>query len=288
MTLRRSDHVYCDRQYPIQRTVNHFRRQSRFIYMAVQWQKTVNGNRYEVRNAGRTRRLYTNGVCHSEFNPVRLLTGSIWDLLTITAFFAPRDRVRRVLALGVGGGASLLQLRRLIDPERIVGIEADPVHLLIARRFFAAADAGLELVQAEAGAWLDGYRGEPFDLILEDLFGGTGGEPERAVTANAGWFRKLERHLHDEGTLAVNFASRDELKSCGYFQDARLSSRFQSAYSLTTPGLDNVVGAFLRSGVPSASLRANLRGNPALNRALRERRLRYRIRGIVRNVGNAA
>ncbi len=37
--------------------------------MAVLWQKKTAGQHYEVRTAGNSRRLYKNGVCHSQFNP---------------------------------------------------------------------------------------------------------------------------------------------------------------------------------------------------------------------------
>ena len=55
--------------------------------MAILWQKTVDQNRYEIRTAGKTRRLYTNGVCHSEFNADKIFTGSVWDLLILPAWF---------------------------------------------------------------------------------------------------------------------------------------------------------------------------------------------------------
>ena len=104
--------------------------------MAVIWQKYVNGTKYQVRRAGLTRRLYTNDVCHSEFNPDKLVTGSIWDLLVLPAFFHTPGKIKRVLMLGVGGGASILQLHHLLQPDHITGLELDPVHLDIARRFF--------------------------------------------------------------------------------------------------------------------------------------------------------
>ncbi len=236
--------------------------------------------RYEVRSAGRTRRLYTDGVCHSEFNPARILTGSIWDLLTISAFFLPAGKVRRVLALGVGGGASLLQLRQLVDPDEIIGIESDAVHLEIARRFFDMEHARIELVRDDAREWLDRYSGEPFDLVIDDLFTGNQGEPERAVVAGADWFKQLVRPLARGGALAINFASRAEFRRCGYCTDAGVARRFRSAFTLGSVALDNVVGVFLRAGADAAALRANLRRVPVLEKALRDRKLRYRIRSV--------
>ena len=72
--------------------------------MALLWEKRAGGVCYQVRTAGNTVRLYTNGVLHTQYNPTRLLTGSVWDLLLLGALFVPRERMRRVLLLGVGGG----------------------------------------------------------------------------------------------------------------------------------------------------------------------------------------
>lgn len=73
--------------------------------MAVLWEKHVDGVRYQVRAAGRTRRFYTDGVFHSQYNPLNPVTGHVWDLLMIPAFFYATGSVGRVLVLGVGGGA---------------------------------------------------------------------------------------------------------------------------------------------------------------------------------------
>ena len=142
--------------------------------MAILWQKTVDQNRYEIRTAGKTRRLYTNGVCHSEFNADKIFTGSVWDLLILPAWFYGDDEIRRILVLGVGGGAVLLQLDHLLETDAIIGIESDPVHLHLARKFFGSTVPGITLIEAEAGAWLDAYRGEPFDMARAGAGGGGG------------------------------------------------------------------------------------------------------------------
>ena len=91
--------------------------------------------RYQVRTAGRTRRLYTNGVFHSQYNPANPVTGHVWDLLMIPAFFHAPDSVQRVLVLGVGGGAVIGLLRRFVSPAAVVGFELSPLHVFVARRF---------------------------------------------------------------------------------------------------------------------------------------------------------
>lgn len=245
--------------------------------MAILWSREVDGVLYEVRTAGQTRRLYTDGVFHSQFNPARPVGGSVWDLLMLPAFFLPS--VRRVLVLGVGGGAVIRMLQHFVSPERIVGVELNPIHLTIARRFFGVGGPGVELHQADAVEWMREYRGEPFDLIIDDLFGGCAGEPERAVVADAPWVRTLLRPLAPGGALVMNFATTEELGHAWY-GSAETRRRFKAGFRLSTAQNENAVGVFLRRPAESASLRRRLAGVPGLDPARRSTRLRYCIRRL--------
>ena len=138
--------------------------------MSLLWEKRTAGAHYQVRQAGRSLRLYTNGVFHSQYNPRRPVTGSVWDLLWLPAFFYPPDKLQRILVLGVGGGAVIRHLRRFIQPEKIVGVELSKIHLSIARRFFGIGGDDVELYQADAVDWVERYSGPPFDMIIDDLF----------------------------------------------------------------------------------------------------------------------
>jgi hypothetical protein len=64
--------------------------------MAVLWAKNIAGTCYEVRTAGRTRRLYTDGVFHSQHHPERLFDGDVWDLLMMPALFHEPGHFKRV------------------------------------------------------------------------------------------------------------------------------------------------------------------------------------------------
>jgi spermidine synthase len=248
--------------------------------MAILWQKTSDGTRYEVRTAGRTRRLYTNNVCHSEFNPEKVITGSIWDLLIIPALFYPPEKINRVLVLGVGGGASLLQLHHLVMPKEIVGVELNSIHLYIARRFFNATHDSIKLVEADAVTWLSEYQGEPFDLIIDDLFMAEDHYPARAVAVDAKWISLMLRNLSHTGALVINFVNRDELKQSAWFSNPVTSWQIRSAFLLTTPALDNAVGVFLRKLSDNRTLRTNIMRNMLLEQGLRNKKLRYRIRQL--------
>lgn len=247
--------------------------------MAILWRHQDGDTRYEVRSAGNSRRLYSNGVFHSQYNPTQPVTGSIWDLLTLPAFFRPQA-VRRVLLLGVGGGAVIRQLNHFLAPQAIVGVELNPIHLCVARRWFGVAARNVSLRQADALQWVESYRGEPFDLIVDDLFGHRDGEPERAVAADGRWFRRLDRLLSPEGLLVFNFGSPAELRASGWFHDPRLQRRYPAAFSLSASQYENAVGAFLRLPATSAGLRRELAAFPALDPARRSCRLNYRIRRL--------
>ncbi|MFZ5724130.1 MAG: spermidine synthase [Pseudomonadota bacterium] len=230
--------------------------------MAVVWQKRVDGVRYELRRAGRTLRLYTNGVLHTQYNPQRLATGSVWDLLTMAALLLPPEQVRRVLVLGVGGGAAIRQLREFFPQAHITGIELNPVHLQVAQRFFgldAPAGGSLELVCDNAINWLALYDGPPFDLVIDDLFGERDGVPCRAVRADADWLDLLVTHLGKRGLLTVNFADRREAAQSPwrsvFGSEKRRRARFPAVLSLSTPGCQNRVLSFLSQAGTVAGLR---------------------------------
>jgi len=246
--------------------------------MAVVWKSKINGDLYEVRNAGKTLRLYTNGVFHTQYNPEQPLTGHVWDLLMLPAFFYPQDKIQRVLVLGVGGGAVIQMLKRFVKPGKIVGVELNPVHLTIARHFFNLKGEDIHLYQDDAVNWIKNYKGKKFDLIIEDLFSEKDGEPVPAITANGVWFNQLLRHLSKDGVIVRNFVDKEELKNCSALSSKTVAKKFHSIFQLTTVFNENFVGAFVRSKVTSQQLRKRLVNTPGLNPALKTSRLRYQIR----------
>ncbi len=247
--------------------------------MAIVWTKTIGDTRFEVRRAGSSVRLYTNGVFHSQYNPVNPIAATVWQLLLLPAFFRPRDAVRRVLVLGVGGGAVVRLLERYVTPQHITAVELDPVHLYVARRFFGVSQRRTELVEADAVKWLRGYTGPRFDLIIEDLFGETNGEPVRAVDADRAWLGTLTRHLAADGVLAMNFVSARSLAKAHQTLREYYPKRFASSFQLTLPAYENAIGAFVSRPATSRQLREALRASEPPRR-VNLRRLPYRIRRL--------
>jgi spermidine synthase len=244
--------------------------------MALVWQKESDGRLYEVRSAGRSLRLYTDGVCHSQYNATSPLTGQVWDLLMLPAFFHEPGAISRVLVLGVGGGASIHLLRHFVGPETIVGVELNPVHIYVARRFFKLKHDSIKLVHADAIQWINDYKGEKFDLIIDDLFAEENGEPVPAVESNAGWFNRLLKHVKKDGMIVKNFLDMPSARSSAGLASPGVNQKFSSIFQLTTPYNENVAVAYLKRPSTSEALRKHLAATPGLNPALKSTRLRYR------------
>jgi len=242
--------------------------------MAVLWSRNIGGTRYEVRTAGRTRRLYTNGVFHSQHHPERLFAGGVWDLLMMPALFLEPGHIRRVLLLGVGGGAVIHLLRQYVQPEVIDAIDLNPVHLHIARRYFDVTPLSAKLILADGINWLHNYSGPRYDMIIDDMYGEADGEPVRAADLDYSWLSTLRKHLGPEGVMVLNTLDSRTLKQAACFTHTRLAGSFRSAYMLHLPVYDNAVGAVFRQPVQARDLRRRLSLYPAL------RQLDFRIQRL--------
>jgi len=244
--------------------------------MALVWAHTTGGRRYEVRSAGRSMRLYTNGVLHSQYHPDHVFGGGVWDLLGLPALWRVEPRFCGILLLGLGGGAVVRQLHELATWERFVAVERNPVHLDIARRFFGLDQVPARLLEVDAVRWLEAYRGPGFDLIIDDLFSDQTGEARRAVRFSRSWYRSLRRLLSDSGMLVVNFADSRDL-AFRIRQIPGLAGDFKRAYKLTMPAYGNAVAVFLRRERTPAQLEEAVR---ALRPKRRRARLRYHLQEL--------
>ena len=226
--------------------------------MAVIWQKKTQDAVYEVRSAGNSRRLYKNGVFHSQWNEQRPLSNGVWDLLFLPALFYPTGTIRRILILGVGGGAVLNQFTRLLSPQKITGVELDPIHLAVAEHHFGVAGETIELVEADAVSWVKQYRGEKFDMIIEDLFTEVDSEPVRAVNADEQWLSALLRHLRSAGCLVINYEDNEQMQeSARAYLDCK-GDRPDVRYRFSQPSYGNSVCAYLGIEGKPSRLRSQL------------------------------
>jgi hypothetical protein len=243
------------------------------------WKKQAGGTRYEVRAYGAALRLYSDGVFHSAWNPRHGLTGRVWDLFLVAAFACARAP-RRILMLGIGGGTSLLQFHRFLEPVRMVGVDLDAVHIEVARECFGVDESVADLVHADARDWVAGYAGPRFDLVVDDLFGHVGGEPLRAVPMDARWARALGRLVAPGGVLAANFIAPKGLRASALGSSEALRARYAGAYQLRTASDANAVGVFCRSPLTPREWRARVRAVPGLDDRARACPLDYEIRRL--------
>ncbi|MEI7949517.1 MAG: class I SAM-dependent methyltransferase [Gammaproteobacteria bacterium] len=242
--------------------------------MAVVFSRKIDGVRYEIRNAGRSLRLYTNRVMHTQYHPEHKLTRGVWDLLALPALALPQ--VKRVLLLGVGGGAAIHLLRHWCPGVHITGVELNPVHLQLAKRFFGLKGRDLKLVEGDARIYVEHYQDPPFDPVIEDLFGGDGA-PDRSFAADRTWCNALGRLVNDHGALVINTLSRKQLRETAFVSDKSVRKQWAANFCLTLPAYANAVGVYYRQPVSSAQLRSAIRADPSRLRQERSGQLRFKV-----------
>lgn len=211
--------------------------------MAVLWSHEEDGNRYEVRSAGASLRLYRNGVHHSQWNPDRPLSGSVWDLITLPALHRPVASLEDGLMLGFGAGAVARQLCDLAGLQRLVGVEIDPMHLSIAQGFFECSGR-CELVGADAVEWVHEEGEEAsYDLIIDDLYSEEEGIPIRCAPTDFEWFSALVRLLRPGGILVLNTIEPKRVPDLPLLRHPQLKSRLPHRIMYQIHGYENRVVA---------------------------------------------
>jgi len=91
--------------------------------------------------------------------------------MTIAALY-PRD-IKRVLMLGLGGGAIAAYLARFIPAATIDIVELDPGVIAVAKTYFGIRETSTaHLYESDARVFLNRHS-EPYDLILVDAFTGS-------------------------------------------------------------------------------------------------------------------
>lgn len=248
--------------------------------MAILWSHREGGIFYQVRSAGSSLRLYTDGVLHTQFNSRRIITGSVWDLLWLPVFFRAEPSVKRVLLLGAGAGTVIRQIDRLFQPQQIIAVDNNAVHLQIAEKFFGVNSKIATLQLGEASNFIERYQGTKFDLIIDDLFIAEGGVAKRALCCDHHWIKQLTRHLDRDGLLCVNFPDRSEFSKAPFSLWIGPRQRFASGYELMSPNTENVIAALLPKTPDIESLRAHLKMTPIVSGWLKAGKLRFQIRLI--------
>jgi len=223
--------------------------------------------RIEVRVSPRGRALRIDGTFASWWAPGSPVTGGVWDALAAPVLMLPPARRRTLLVLGLGGGSAARVLRALAPRARIVGVERDPEVLRVARRRLGLSALGVEVVEADARAYLSG-PGSRFDLIVEDLFVGSGRAVHKPDWLAGAALTQLARRLAPGGLLVSN--TLDEAPAT-----ARAFARlFSASLGMAVRGFDNRVLVGGNADLTAAALRGALARDPWLAGTLPRLRVR--------------
>jgi spermidine synthase len=202
----------------------------------------------------------------------------VWDLLALPALGLAK--IERVLLLGLGGGAAVHLLREWCPQAHITAVELNPMHIRLARQYFGIRGRDLTLVQGDARAFVERHAAPPFDLVIEDVFQDSEGEPDRAFAADRRWCAALHKLVSKQGALVMNTLSFAQLRNTALLQDERTHRRWAAHLCLTMPAYANVVGAFYRQALSPAELRKIIRSDDKRLQQERSGVLRYKIRSM--------
>ena len=216
--------------------------------MAILHEEVSNGSCYQVRSAGKTRRLYTDGVFHTQYHPEYLFTNAVWDVLSLPALYAQHPPTK-ILMLGVGGGAAIHQLQQILSPDQITGIDINPIHLRLARRFFNLKYPNLKLITGDAIRHIRTRR-RRYDLIVDDVFV-EAFNPVRPIQMDENWIQKLSERLTANGLLIQNHISTRSLNNWLQHNDSFLRQTFSSLLVFRSDTCTNAVMAAFKEPASS-------------------------------------
>jgi spermidine synthase len=225
------------------------------------------GPRIRIARGRRGRELRIDGTFASCYRPGTALAGPVWDALAAPLAWLPTARRRSVLLLGLGGGSAARVVRAMAPGARIVGVERSAEVVRAARRHLGLGALGVEVVVADARAYLERARGR-FDLVLEDVFVGSG----RAV-------RKPDWLPLPGLALAARRVARGGLLATNALDDAPASARalaglFPARVRIAIRDWDNRILIGGPRGLDAPGLRAALAADALLAPTLRRLALR--------------
>ena len=181
--------------------------------MALIWRKQEHDTDYRVVKAGESIRLYRNGVLHSQWNSNNPVRGNLWELFLLTVV-GRTEELRRVLVLGVGGGAVINLIHHFFPNAEVDAIELDATHIKIAKKYFHLDLKKCNLINANAIDWVKTSKADAYDLIIDDVFHETAQVPFRSIQISGTWIKLLLSKLNHHGTLVINFADKNEWNDC--------------------------------------------------------------------------
>ncbi len=214
-------------------------------------------SRARVVVSGGKRTLRIDGSLASTWQPGRATTGSVWDGIAAGLLALLPARRRSVLLLGLGGGSAARVVRALAPRARIVGVEIDPAVVRLARRWFELDALGVEVVVADAAAFLARTR-RRFDAVLEDVFLGDARRLRKPPGFPVPALDHVKRVLRPDGVVACN--TLDESAEVR----AALAARFRRLACVEIDDYDNRIYVASDGSLSAAGLRNAVAEDPVL------------------------
>ena len=214
-----------------------------------------------VQQTRRGRTLHVDGTTASFYTPGSQATGSVWDALAAPLLWLPPTKRKSVLILGLGAGSAARMVRALAPGAKIVGVERSPEVIRAAKRWFDLDALDVEVIRADAQAFLQKSR-RSFDAVIEDVFVGHAGEEHKPDWLLETGLRHAARRLRRGGLLITNTIDETSLVA------RALRPRFRSIVQIGIDGYDNRILVGGPAGLDGRGQRAAVGANPALAKAL--------------------
>lgn len=212
--------------------------------MSLVHEETADGVHYRVQDGADGRELWIDDVLHSRTSDAHF-AGTLWELLAVPALLTKRP-VDSALLLGLGGGAAVHALRRLVGPARMLAIELDPVVARIAHQQFDVAGSDLEVRIGDAFEYVRSDDIVSFDLVIDDVFGQRAGLPLRDERLDGDWWAAVGALVAPGGALVVDFGDGGDLVGSSLCQDVGLRWSFPEAWAAWGHEHENAVAVLLR------------------------------------------
>lgn len=217
-------------------------------------------SRVEVRVGRRGRALRIDGTFASWYAPEAEPVGSVWEAIAAPLLLLPPARRRSVLVLGLGGGSAARIARTLAPGARIVGVELDAGVVRAAERWFDLSRLDVEVVIADAHAFLRRTR-RRFDAVLEDVFVGRGRAVHKPPWLPRPGLALAARRLAPGGVLVSN--ALDEAPAVA----GAMRRLMPATLEIGVRDYDNRILVGAPAGATARRLRAAVRAHPWLRGA---------------------
>lgn len=194
----------------------------------------------EIWKSVHTTEFRVAGATHAWFHRQRLLTGLAWDMIAAAPLLVKNDPPRSILMLGLAGGTAFRILRHLLPDCRLTAIDIDGEIIALAREHMDLDSLGIEIITADAYAWL-GKNRRTFDAVIDDIYLAGKTDVFRPHTWNPALLGHLRRAVAPAGVLAVNLVTGSGHRAMQSLTRKILRAHFPVVRTIQSPEAMNEV-----------------------------------------------